>query len=338
MKIERDFNVSVSYPSISKTNVKIIQEYHDNVLCKIESDGTYLGYLYALKELCNEINQPMVPDLTEWDYNTADAYISQVKCTYQRMVLVVKVTKNLMYFAGYNNSLAKLKASNYGLKYRVPFFTFNEMDEMIRRAYDSTHPKIAWDELNDWSTSIVICYLLWLGFSKSEIAMLKNSDYDERSGTIVLEYSKSDDGIKRIKRRTIDEPNIESYLKRYINGNKFFQYNDYHGKRSYDYRSGESLIKIIIRDNVRVKDVVDYCSKKYSTFWGFTSDDVLLAGRMNRLYYYNIVKGMPVDKNNAKIIADCLDLDLPAKVFKNGELGNLILLYPSYKSERLNHN
>ena len=337
MKVTRDFNVSVSYPLIRKDNAQDIQTYYENNLCPIKSDGTYLNYFYALKDFCEEINQPGVPPFSLWKSSTADAYISQINCNYQKAVYVVKVVKNLLYSAGSTESFEALKAAHYGNKYRISFYTFGEMDTMIRRAYDATHQVIEWDTLNDWSTSVVICYLLWLGFSKAEISMLQKSDYDERTGTIVLETCGKNQHSEIVKRRAIDEPGIEDYLHRYIRGNQYYLYDDYHGRRPYDYIYSTSLIKSVIRESAAVKDIVDNCCKRYSAFFGFTSDDVLTAGRMNRLYYYDVVKSVEINEGNIERIADCLGLEKPTKVFRNGELGNLIALYPSYKSERINH-
>lgn len=331
MKKERGFNVSVSYPLINKNDAHFIQSYYDDVISKIESDGTYLNYLYALYDFCSVINQAGVIPFSQWNYNIADVYISQIKCRYPRAVLIIKIAKNIVYAAGCRESLAGLKASNYGNKYSVPFYTFDEMHTMMLRAYDATHEKIEWDVLNDWSTTIIICYLLWLGFSQKEISLLKKEDYNYKFNIIAFENDKI------TKRRIIDEPEITEYLQRYIGGYKYYLYNDYHGKRPYDYIYSDSLIKAVIKKSVAATDVVDTCCKKFSTYFGFTADDVLLSGRMNRLYYYDIVKHVVISNQNYEAVAECLDLVKPAKLTRNGELGNIISLYPSYKKQRIEH-
>lgn len=331
MKKEREFNVSVSYPLINHEDACIIQSYYQNTIAKIESEGTYSNNIYALQAFCEEINQEGVPPFREWNYSTADAYISQIKCGYARAALIVKIAKALLYTAGCKESLVGLKGSHYGKKYHVGFYTFDEMQLMMKRVYDSTHEKIEWDTLNDWSTYVVICYLLWLGFSQKEIAMLKKTDYNQKFNVVALEYSDF------IKRRTVDEPEIGEYLKRYIEGNKYYLYNEYHGKRPYDYAYSDFLIKSVKREGITTADVVSACCRKFSQHFGFVSDDVLLAGRMNRLYYYNIVKNVEISNRNFAAVAECLNIEKPAKVVRNGELGALISIYPSYKEQRIEH-
>lgn len=331
MKKEREFDVSVSYPLINQEDAHVIQSYYQNTVSKIESDGTYSNHIYALQAFCAEINQEGVPPFKQWNYSTADAYLSQIKCGYAKAALIVKIAKAILYAAGCKESLIGLKGSHYGNKYHDKFYTFDEMQTMIKRAYDSTHKEICWDTLNDWSTSIVICYLLWLGFSQKEIAILKKTDYNPKFNVVALESGDS------IKRRTVDEPEIGEYLQKYIQGHKFYLYNEYHGKRPYDYAYSDFLIKSVKREGITTADVVNACCRKFSQHFGFVSDDVLLAGRMNRLYYYNIVKGIEISNQNVAIVAEYLDLEKPAKVVRNGELGNLISMYPSYKEQLLEH-
>lgn len=331
MKKEREFDVSVSYPLINQEDAHVIQSYYQNTVSKIESDGTYSNHIYALQAFCTEINQEGVPPFSQWNYNTADAYLSQIKCGYAKAALIVKIVKELLYAAGCKESLARLRGSYYGNRYNVGFYSFDEMQMMIKRSYNSTHKIIEWDTLNDWSTSIVICYLLWFGFSQKEIAMLKKTDYNQKFNAVALENNDV------IKRRIVDEPEVGEYLKRYIEGTEYYLYNEYHGKRSYNYTYSDSLIKSVKQEGVIILDVVNTCCKKFSQYFGFVSDDVLLAGRMNRLYYYNIVKGVEISNQNFAVVAEYLDLEKPAKVFRNGELGNLISMYPSYKEQRLEH-
>lgn len=329
MKTKRELNVALLYPRMPRNNARIIQEYYNKQIAPLQSDATYAKHMYSLTKFCEVINDHNVLLFDEWDYDVADIYLSMIDCNYDIFTTIIKIVKEIVYSSGCKQSLEEIRAVNYTNIYRIPFCTFVEMDTMIRRAYSASHEHIDWSTVNDWSTMIVICYLMWLGFTRQEIASLRKEDYDLRSNVIVFEDK------NRIKRILVDEPDIEVYLKRYVGASGYYGYNEYHKEKFVHYLVGDTLLKTIIRSNNFTFQHVEQYARKFRTYFGFKADDVLNAGRMNRLYYLDIMKGMDITVQNAKAIAEDLGIEIPNSVTRNGELGALIATYPSYKQKRM---
>lgn len=329
MEKTREFNVHALYPGISSFNAMTIQEYYDNEIFPLRSDVTYNKHLYALSKLCEVINEPFVPMFDQWDSNIADTYLSAIECNYDMSTTLVKILKALVYKSGGTASLADIKAVNYSHIYRIPFFTFGEMDSMIRRAYAASHESIRWDTPNDWSTTIVICYLLWLGFTRREIADLGRDAYNISANFI------SYGNRSHAKNIFIDEPAISDYLIRYTEAAGYYEYNSYHGEKYISYIEGDTFLKTVVRDKNFTYERVEQYARKFREYFGFKADDALNAGRMNKLFYLDMMRGIDISAQNAVLISEFLGISLPRSVTRNGELGALIATYPSYKQQRM---
>ena len=328
MEKTREFDAGTLYPEMSRANTQIIQQFYNKEILPLNSDATYTKYMQALAKLCEAISDPRVPPFDLWDFETTDRYLSTADCKYEIATVLVKLTKEIIHSTGNTVALSQIKSGKYAGIYRIPFLTFTEMDTMIRRAYDQTHEHIDWSIMNEWSTTIVMCYLMWLGFTRQEMSKLRKEDYDLRTNVVIFE----DKG--RIKRVPVDEPGIETYLKKYINALGYYIYNDYHKEKFITYTEGHTLLKTVIRQEDFSLKYADQYARKFVEYFGFKADNVLDAGRLNRMYYLDVMKGVDIKTQNASIIAEALGIEAPKSITRNGELGSLILQYPSYKQQR----
>lgn len=328
--MKRDgYDLRNRYKNISENNIIILQSYLDNQIKAIQSDSSVQRTCTAFQVLCSMLDEDVASDFIQWNVKDVDYYMRASGYKSDRLRTLLNIIKDLLKISGNKTNLDQIKNQSYSKEYSSSIYTFKDLNTSLQDKYQNINPNIDWKCVNSWSTTIVICYLFWLGFVRKDIAELKASDYDIKTATIVLNKG------NKVKRRQIADSPISEYLERYITAKDYYVYSDVHNTRTIPFLNTESLIKTTSSQKSSVLTIVDNHRKKIHEFFGYTVDEIVDAGRMNRLYYLDKFEGLAIDKSNAETIARELDVALAKRIDGNhSELGYLINLYPSYKKNR----
>lgn len=329
MERVESFDFRSHYKDISESNIKIIQDYYNNKIQTVKSDSSIRRTYLALQTLCSMINEDTAPDFLLWNDNDVYYYMRESGNKSDNLRVLLNVIKDLLEISGNEIDISHIKNLTFCREYSSSIYTFKDLNTSLQETYNKLNPKIEWKCVNSWSTTIAICYLFWLGFIRKDIASLKISDYDIRTATIVLNKGNN------TKRRQIAEQQISDYLERYIKAKDYYVYSDIHNIRTIPFLDTDSFIKTTYSRKSSILTIVDNHRRKIREYFGYTVDEIVDAGRMNRLYYLDKFQGLIIDKSNAEIIAKELDVPMAKRLDgTHSELGYLINLYPSYKFKR----
>ena len=333
MSKSRELVVSEQYPLINETDANTIPNYYDDLSAAIQSNATFQAYDNAIKILCDLLNDTDVEPLYTWDIEVAKQYVRRTNHTYSVVVYLLKVIRELMHLAGccIDESVldAQLQAKSLLSEYSSHLFTLQDLDDIMHTNFEQTHADYSWYEMNDWSTMIIICYLLWLGYTKKEITDMKKTDYHRETEAFVI------DSTTEKKIRHLDNYSfMTTYFNKYTDSIGYYFYNEFHKDRFIRYQDSDSFIKTVYSSKATTLPVVENYCRKIGRNFGITPDEILTAGRLSRMYVWDIINQEPIKMKNANKLSELLGIKPVKRATKACEIGTLISIYPSYKSTR----
>lgn len=316
MSIRKTIDISAEFPNISGNNRKILQDYYNDCVVSIVSDSAYQVRFALFRKILSCMDVVENKPVAEWNDDDCIKIIQVCNLKKTTVDLLKTMLRKIIKYAG--GEVPKIEY-NMIMEYSSPIIRFSDLDKAIRDGFDDQNPDVEWDEINTWSTYIVVAYLLWLGFNKGEIVELKTADFNPVTGTIIY-----NSGKKKII-CVINEPAITEYLDDYVNAKTYITHAS--GRRcDYNYPESESLIKV----EKSSRKVIENYALKFPKYFGLYADEILLAGRMSKMYYLEKVKGIVIEQSNLDTIADYLNLSERRCV-----LESLIPSYQSYRDKRL---
>lgn len=316
MTTERTMSISVEFPDISGNNREILQNYYNDCIVPISVDSTYHTYLVLFKKILLNIGVVNNKPITEWNdddcVNILQACNARKTATTQLRTLLRRIIK----YAG--GTISKMRY-DVRKEYSSSIITFLDLNNRMQSTFYDKNPDISWDETNTWSTYIVIVYLLWLGFTKAEIAELKSGDFNPVTSTILYRRN------EKLGVCVINESTITEYLDDYVNAKTYVTHKGGR-KTDYNYPSTDNLIKV---ENSSYENIENY-ARKFPKYFGLYADEILTAGRMTRLFYLEKIKNISIEQSNLSTIADHMGFSLGKHT-----LESLVSEYQSYRDKRL---
>lgn len=315
MNTKRTIDISVEFPDISGNNREILQNYYNDCIVPVSVDSTYHTYLVIFKKILSNIgvvnNKPIV------DWNDDDC-ISILQACNARKTAITQLRALLHRIIKYAGGATSKAGYDIRKEYSSLIITFSDLNNRIQSNFFDKNTDIDWDEPNTWSTYIVIAYLLWLGFTKSEIAKLKTRDFNLSTNTIMY-YRNEKPSVC-----VINESAIAEYLANYVNA-KTCTTHIGGRKTECNYPDSDNLIKV---ENSSYENIENY-ARKFPKYFGLYADEILTAGRMARLFYLEKIKNISIEQSNLGIIRSYINFSLGKRT-----LESLISDYQSYRDKR----
>lgn len=339
MRTIRELDVAKKFNLISTGNARAIQRYYDRDVAKTVSDRTYELKYSSIITLCNLINHSNILPIEKWDIETAKQILQSEYHNYERFGWLLRVVRAIMVEAGNPIPAADLKhglkISDFVATYTSNIITFEDMNDLMVRAFKKTHTEYDWWEMNDWSTSIILCYLLWLGFTKKEIVNISNDDYYPDFGTFCVPSYNHKSKI----RQTSEYPEMQKYILSYYKSYGYTFKNDYHKERFIRYAATDSFLKVVFAKQGINLDVVENYGRKIAKYFGFKPDEILMAGRLDRLYTEETMNETRIVPENYEKIIEILGMKKPKESgVRSSEVANIIDVFPAYKERRIRIN
>lgn len=331
MSASKELIIKEEYPYIPDENSIIIQSYFNKLASAPMSDTTFTSRKNALKIICELINEGETRPFKEWDENIVRHYLRMLNHSLVYLRVILSVLVDILKDGGCKSDLSKIKADDFIAEYKSDLLTLEDLEDRMDEKFKKTHPQYLWDSMNDWSSTIVLCYLLWLGLTKQDVVSLKQSDYHNSTEAFIVSSSHNS--------RVIQLPpysNISKYIKMYAEASGYNIYNDFHKDRFIHYAQSDSFLKYVYAFGGISLEIVENYGRNINTYFGFQPDEILLAGRLNTIYNINAVSdgSIPVNLKNGKVIAQVLGMDKVGRISKESSIGTIILKYPEYKRRR----
>lgn len=326
---KRYFDVSSKYPLISNDNTKAIQAFCSKAAIKPMSEESYNKIIQNINYICGKVNSTDVTPFEQWSLDTIQEYFGDMSYSYNKISRILKIIKEILHIAGCRSDFSKLSASSFLENYRSGLYSFEILNNIMKREFYKSRPHLSWDVMNDVSTTVVICYLEWIGFSREEISQLKLQDYNTKAGVIIYNSNSVE------KRKIIPEEEIEQYLLEYVSSHSYLQYNSKYGKKICRYGKGNTLVKSAYDSTKITKSVIDNYLLKVPTIFGISANDIWMSGRLNEMYALDKTKNVRIALDNIEDISYRLGLNIPK--FNNNldsTVGRLIMMYDSYRKGR----
>lgn len=330
---KQEINFRELYPTIPDEKIIPIQKYYNTKLKETSSDSAFKRYRLILNAICVECQDFGYIPFRQWDAEMAKSLARSLGEKYSSTLLVIAISiiKDILITSGCSNDLSSVTPENIMSEFNSPLLSFTIFNNTLKRVFQEERPQYTWKNINSWTTGIVIAYLFWLGYTRDEIVHLKKSDFDERTGIFIYQgqgYTK-----KRSVADRTDEA-TEAYITNYFNCKSYEVYSDYGGWRNIPFINSDTFVKFTSSDETKMKENVDNYLRKMRGNFGFGSPEILTAGRMDRLYYLDKIKNIPITAKNAAVIADDLNVKLTQRIRFGTEIGDLIFTYNSYKEKR----
>ena len=335
METTRELNVAERFELISTENAKVIQNFYDKDVVKTTSDRTYDLKYSSIITLCNLVNHSDILPIRKWDVETAKQLLRGEYHNYERFGWLLRITRAIMLEAGCPISEVDLKRglkiTEFTAVYTSSIVTFEDMNDLMVRSFEKTHKEYNWWEMNDWSTSIVLCYLLWLGFTKKEIVDINSRDYYPDSGTFCVP---SFDHRPKV-RQTSEYPEMQRYVTAYYKSYGYIFRNDYHNERFMRYAVTDSFLKTVFARQGINLEVVENYGRKIAKYFGFKPDEILMAGRLDKLFIEETMNDVQIIPENYEKIIEILGMKKPKESgIRSTEVANIIEVFPTYKEQR----
>lgn len=315
MNTERTMDISIEFPEILGNNREVLQNYYDDCIASVSVDSTYHTYLVLFKRILLNIGAVNNKPISEW---SDDDCVSILQACNARKTATVQLRALLHRIIKYAGGTISKAGYNVRKEYSSSIITFSDLNNRIQSNFYNQNLDISWDEPNTWSTYVVIAYLLWLGFTKAEIAELKADDFNPITSTITYHRN----GKTSIC--VINESIITEYFDDYVNAETYVTRT---GGRKTDcnYPDTDNFIKIV---NSSYENIENY-ARKFPRYFGLYADEILTAGRMTKLFYLEKIKNISIEQSNLSMIVSCMDFSLGKRT-----LESLISDYQSYRNKR----
>ena len=327
----RDFDFREKYPGIPEEKISAIQKYYGTNIANVGSESSYRIHLKALCAMCAVLQEFRYIPFCDWDATVAISFLRSMESSSTYLNRIIPALKIILVEAGCKNDLSSVNLLNIASEYCSPLLSFEIFNTTMKRVFSEQHPLYTWSKTNSWTTGIVLCYLFWLGFTREDIYNLKNNDFDEKTCTIIYRgknYVKQRNVTERIDKATSE------YIRNYFRSKTYETYTEELGWRDIPYADGDTFVKLTSGKKSTMRDITNNHIQKMHNYMGLHSSEILTAGRMDRLYYLDKIKNVPISVKNAAVIAEDLGLSIPARIKCGTEIGNLILMYNSYKTKR----
>ena len=327
----RELDFSKAYPVLPEEKLAVIQLCYDTKAKTFKSESSIERYQLTFNIVCTVLSKNKYIPFNKWDADILTEFIKKTELRGTYLSTGISIMKECLSIAGCSNDLSSVTASVIASEYSSELLSFEIMNNILKKTFQKERPLYTWGAVNSWTTGIVIAYLSWLGFTRDEIGKLQRSDYNEKTSTITYcgkDYVKNRDIADRTDRLTAE------YIRRYFISDTYEVYSEIHGWRNIPYLKCETFIKMTSSENEAIKDAFENYARKMRRNFGFGTPDILTAGRMDRMYYLNKVKNIPITFKSAEEISVDLDIPLTKRVRQGTELGDLILMYDSYKTKR----